>query len=411
MTAAFHQTVLENGLHLVAETWPQARSAAFGFFVRTGSRDEPAAWNGVSHFLEHMVFKGTDRYSAEDVNRIFDEVGAQYNASTSEETTMFYAAVLPEYLPETFALLSDILQPALREEDFAMEQNVILEEIGMYDDQPSFVAYDNGMQRHFAGHTLGQTVLGSRDTVGALTADAMRSYHRERYAAGNIVLAVAGAVDWDAIVELAKQHCSDWPEGDPPRTITLPQPTPSELWLHRPQQQQEQVAIFAPAPSATDPLRFAAEMLAVIVGDDTNSRLFWELVDPGHADIAEINFHEFEGCGAYLTFLAGEPNETAGNLVRIRDVFSAINREGITADELELAKNKVATRLVLRGERPMGRLALLGNDWLIRREYRSVADDLARLRAVTLNDLRELLDRFPLVATTTVGVGPLTPPV
>src|SRR4051812_43115295 len=104
MSAIFHQSVLPNDLHIIAEISPQAHSAAFGFFVRTGSRDEPMTWNGVSHFLEHMIFKGTERHSAEDVNRIFDEVGAQYNASTSEETTIFYAAVLPEYLPETFDL-------------------------------------------------------------------------------------------------------------------------------------------------------------------------------------------------------------------------------------------------------------------------------------------------------------------
>jgi len=407
MSTAFQQTTLANGLHLVTEIWPNAHSAAFGFFVRTGARDEPPQWNGVSHFLEHMIFKGTEWHSAEDVNRIFDEVGAQYNASTSEETTIFYAAVLPEYLPETLALLADILQPAIRDADFDTEKQVILEEIGMYDDQPSFVAYDHGMQRHFAGHALGQTVLGSRETVGSLTVEQMRTYHREHYVAGNIVLAVAGNVEWNSIVALAEQHCGAWPAGVLPRTLLEPHPQQSELWIPRPQQQQQQVAAFAPAPSATDPLRFAAEMLTVIVGDDTNSRLAWELVEPGHADIAEVNFHEFEGCGTYLTFLAGEPQETAENLERMHAVFESVNRDGITTDELELAKNKVATRLVLRGERPMGRLALLGHDWLIRREYRSVADDLATLRAVSLADLRELLDRYPLKMTTIVGVGPV----
>jgi predicted Zn-dependent peptidase len=408
MTATFHHATLDNGLQIVAETWPQARSAAFGFFVRTGSRDEPAEWNGVSHFLEHMIFKGTERHSAEAVNRLFDDVGAQYNASTSEEITMFYAAMLPEYLPETFALQADILRPSLRDADFDLEKQVVLEEIGMYDDQPSYVAYDHGMQRHFAGHPLGRTVLGSRETVGALTAAQMRSYHGDRYAAGNIVLAVAGNVEWLDVLRMAQQHCGSWPAGSPLRTLGVPQPKPSELWLERPNQQQEQVVLFAPAPSATDRLRFAAELLTVIVGDDHNSRLYWELVDPGHADIAEVNFHEFEGCGAYLTFLAGEPDETADNLQRIRDVFASLNRDGVTDDELELARNKVATRLVLRGERPMGRLSLLGHDWLIRREYRTVADDLAALRSLTQADLRELLDRYPLACTTTVGVGPLS---
>src|SRR5439155_14220684 len=136
------------------------------FLVRTGSRDETTEVSGVSHFLEHMAFKGTERHSAEDVNRIFDEVGAKYNASTGEEVTLFYAAVLPEYLPHTFDLLSDIIHPSLRQEDFDMEKNVILEEIGMYEDQPTFTVYEKLMQTHFAGHPLGRSILGSSASVG-----------------------------------------------------------------------------------------------------------------------------------------------------------------------------------------------------------------------------------------------------
>lgn len=404
----FHHAVLDNGLHIVGEEMPQARSIAFGFFVRAGSRDETPEINGVSHFLEHMVFKGTDRHSAEDVNRIFDEVGAQYNASTGEELTMFYAAVLPEYFATTFALQAEILFPSLRDADFDTEKQVILEEIGMYDDQPSFVAYDHAMQRHFQGHPLGQTVLGSRESVGALTALQMRDYHSRRYRAGNIVLAVAGRCDWPAVLQQVQECCGNWGAGTAPRPVTPPNPQPSALWLARPHLQQQQVVLMCPAPGASDPQRFAAELLAVIIGDDSNSRMYWELVDPGHADIAEINFHEFEGTGAYLTFLSGDPEQTRANLDRIQKICDDVNRRGVTDDEVELAKTKVATRLVLRSERPMGRLSSLGNNWLVRREYRSVEDDLATLQALTIDDLRQLVAQYPLTATTTVGVGPLS---
>jgi predicted Zn-dependent peptidase len=401
-------TVLDNGLRIIAEPLPQARSVAFGFFVRAGARDETLAVSGVSHFLEHMVFKGTDRYSAEDVNRLFDEVGAQYNAATSEEVTLFYSAVLPEYFATTFPLQADILFPALRDADFDTEKQVILEEIGMYDDQPSFVAYDRAMQRHFAGHPLGRIILGTKETVGALTAEQMRQYHAERYRAGNIVLAVSGRYDWDEVLALANRSCGHWPAGDPPRTCPPVAPAVCEEWIVKPHLQQQLVVQMIPAPSATDPLRFAAELLSVIIGDDSNSRLYWELVDPGRADAAELQFHEFEGAGAYLAFLAGEPDATADNLARMTAVFDGVTRHGITADELELARNKVATRLVLRGERPMGRLSNLGHDWLIRREYRSVADDLALLRGLTLSDLHAALEQYPLTPVTTVGVGPVT---
>src|SRR6185295_7240928 len=135
-------------------------------------------------------------HSADDVNRVFDEVGAKYNASTSEETTLFYAAILPEYLPQTFDLLADIMRPALRQDDFDMEKKVILEEIGMYDDQPTYTAYERLMQTHFAGHPLGKSVLGTNESITALKADQMRAYHQARYVAGNILLAVAGQFDW-----------------------------------------------------------------------------------------------------------------------------------------------------------------------------------------------------------------------
>src|SRR4029079_4858983 len=156
---------VENGLQIVGELKPAAQSLAVGFFVRTGSRDETPEVSGVSHFLEHMAFKGNGRFNDDDVNRIFDEVGARYNASTSEELTMFYAAVLREYTARTFELLSALLMPSLRDEDFETEKQVILEEIGMYDDMPGYVAHEAAMQTHFAGQPLGMSILGPAEVI------------------------------------------------------------------------------------------------------------------------------------------------------------------------------------------------------------------------------------------------------
>ena len=161
----FHEIPLENGLHVIAELNPNAQSVGVGAFVRTGARDETESLSGVSHFLEHMAFKGNGVYTADDVNRIFDELGAHYNASTSEEVTQFYAAILPEYLPTVVELLAALLFPSLRQDDFEMEKKVILEEIGMYDDQPTFTAYETVMQAHFDGHPLGRKILGTTDSV------------------------------------------------------------------------------------------------------------------------------------------------------------------------------------------------------------------------------------------------------
>lgn len=403
----FHHTTLPNGLEIVAELNEDVHSVGFGFYVRAGARDETPGVSGVSHFLEHMAFKGTDKFSAEDVNRIFDELGADYNAMTGEESTVFYAATLPEYLAQTFEVQSGILFPTLRQDDFDMEKKVILEEIGMYADQPASVAYDQAMRLHFAGHPLGQSVLGTSDSVSALTSEQMHHYHTEHYRAGNIVLAVAGRTDWSTVLELAQRHCGHWPTGGSPRHVFPAKVTPSSRQIVKEQCQQQLTIQLAPAPSNSDPRRFAAELLSVIVGDDTNSRLYWELVDPGAADSAELGYYEYEGAGTFMTFLADSPETTSANLERIARIYEAINRDGVTADELDQARNKVATRVVLRGERPMGRLSSLGGNWLFRREYRSIADDLAILRNVTLEDLRQLLVEFPLMQTTTVGVGPL----
>src|SRR5437764_7324098 len=192
----FHSHRLPNGLQIIGETSPAARSMALGFFVRTGARDETPPESGVSHFLEHMVFKGTPRRTALDVNRDFSRIGADNNAFTSEENTVFHACVLPEYLPDAVDILADILRPSLRGEDFDMEKKVILEEIGMYEDQPNYSAYDNARKLHFGEHNLGNSVLGSVASITALTRDQMASYFARRYVAPNITVAATGNFDW-----------------------------------------------------------------------------------------------------------------------------------------------------------------------------------------------------------------------
>ncbi|MCA9065355.1 MAG: insulinase family protein [Planctomycetaceae bacterium] len=403
----FRKHVLSNGLQLITESNPSNHSVAAGFFVRTGSRDETAEISGVSHFLEHMAFKGDDRFSADDVNRVFDEIGAKYNASTSEEITMYYAAVLPEYLDKALQLLSVLMQPSLRQDDFDMEKNVILEEIGMYDDQPSFTCYDNIMSTHFAGHPLGQSILGTNESITALTSEQMRAYHRSRYHSGNITLAVTGKFDFDELIRLAEHHCAAIPSGTASRSLPDPAPAGKTLMVRKEGSVQQHIMQMGTAPRSTDDLRFAADLLSVIVGDDSGSRLFWELVDPGHAESAEIGYNEYDNAGTWMTYLSCHPEEVSDNLARMESVFDQVNAEGVTAEELEQARNKVASRIVLRGERPMGRLSSLGGNWLYRGTYRSTADDLQTVRAITLDDIRKVLNKWPLTMQTTVGVGPL----
>src|SRR5580704_6293979 len=215
---------LPNGLEIVAECNAEAYSAALGFIVKTGARDESDDVAGVSHFLEHMAFKGTPTRSADDVNRELDEIGSSANAATSEETTIFYAPMLPDYQSRATEILADILRPSLRQADFDTEKKVILEEIQMYEDQPPFCADDKCRAAYFGDHPLGRSVLGTLQSIEDLPLAAMREYFRRRYAPGNIVLAAAGRIDFDRLVADCRGACGDWQAVESPRNVRPPKP-------------------------------------------------------------------------------------------------------------------------------------------------------------------------------------------
>jgi predicted Zn-dependent peptidase len=404
----FHQTVLDNGLQVIAELNDQAYSVAAGFLVKTGSRDESPEVAGVSHFLEHMVFKGTPRRDALAVNRDFDRVGAKHNAQTSEEDTFYHVTCLPEYLPRAFDVLADILRPSLLGDDFETEKKVIIEEIKMYQDNPMSVAYDAARAAHFGPHPLGQSILGTVASIEALKLEQMRDYYARRYGAENIVLAFAGKTNWDEVVGLAQAYCGAWPSDAATRHTVTPRGTGSFRAILRAEDQQETVIGVADAPPLESDDRYAAQLLATIVGDHTGSRLYWALIDPGHADGAELSYQDYNQAGAFYTFLSCEPGETQANLHRIAEVYRTMLAESPSAEELTQAQNKVLARSVLRSERPMGRLASLGFHWAYRREYLPVADELEAFSRVTRADLRRVLDRWPLLPMTIVSVGPTT---
>jgi len=404
----FHHTVLDNGLQVIAELNDQAHSVASGFFVKAGSRDEAPEVAGVSHFLEHMIFKGTPRRDALAVNRDFDRVGAKHNAQTSEEDTFYHVTCLPEYLPRAFDVLSDILRPNLAEVDFDTEKQVIIEEIRMYLDSPMSVAYEAAKASHFGPHPLGQSILGTVESITALKVEQMREYFAKRYSPANIVLAFAGKTDWDHVVELARTHCGSWQGGEATRQAVQPKGTGSFQALLRADDQQQTVIGVADAPPLESADRYAAQLLATVLGDHTGSRLYWSLIDPGYADGVDVSYQDYNQAGAFFTFLSCEPSETQANLARISEVYRAAMSGDLTDEELTQAKNKVLARSVLRSERPMGRLASLGFHWTYRREYVSVAHELEAFSKVTLDDLRRVCAQWPLLPMTIVSVGPTT---
>jgi predicted Zn-dependent peptidase len=381
--------------------------------VKTGARDESPQIAGVSHFLEHMVFKGTPSRSAEDVNREFDAMGAENNAYTSKENTVFWAAVLPEFTGRALGLLADILRPSLREEDFDMEKQVIIEEIRMYEDQPPFGADEKCEAWHFAPHPLGQSVLGTVDSVGGLSVEAMRTYFERRYSPTNIVLAAAGRVDWDELVASAESCTRQWTAYAADRNVASGPRQPGFFVLHKPQAAQQYVVQLAAAPSTGKNgdgparTRYAADLATTMLGDSTGSRLYWELLDTGEADQAAVYFTEYQGAGVFWTSLSGRPENASSNVQRLHDIFRGVEERGFTPEELLQARSKSKSRVVLAAERPARRLFHLAGNWVHREEYQNVADELAAYDAVTLDDVNAVVRDFPLTVNTTVTIGPL----
>jgi predicted Zn-dependent peptidase len=401
-----HHT-LDNGLEIVAECNGEAHSAAFGFFVQTGSRDESDDLAGVSHFLEHMAFKGTPTRSADDVNREFDEMGAHYNAFTTEESTVYYAAVLPECQPRCVTLLADILRPVLRLEDFDTEKKVILEEIHMYLDQPPFGADDQCKAAFFGSHPLARSVLGTASSIQRLSAEQMRDYWQRRYSPTNIVLAAAGRIDFHALVATVRERCGEWPALVAPRNRPPAAPHSEFRWIRREKATQVYVMQLIGAPAAEDIDRFPAKLLATVVGDESGSRFFWELVDTGLAEHASLGHYEYQGAGAYLGYLSCDPERAASNIQRMREIYRIVERQGIDSEELTQAQTKVKARIVLGSERPRNRLFSVGGNWACRHEYRSVKDDLNTIDAIRLDDVTQVLKKYPLSVNSTVAIGPL----
>ncbi len=402
----FRHHTLSNGLDVVAECNPNAYSTGLAYFVKTGSRDETPEISGVSHFLEHMVFKGTPTRTAEQVNQQLDEIGSQSNAFTSEEQTVYYCAVLPEYQLDALELLSDILRPLLRQEDFDTEKQVILEEIAKYDDQPPFGAHEKALALHFQNHPLGKSVLGTRETVGKLTSAQMMEYFNRRYSAGNIVLAMAGNVNFDAVIAQLENQIGHWQNYDTQRDTPRAQPNSAFHSIKKASAHQQYIIQISNGPAAEDNNRYASRLLGLIFGDESNSRLFWEMIDTGKAEYAVVEPSEYQGTGIFLSYLCCQPKNTEEILALYQTIARDIQANGVTDQELELAKNKVCSHIVLRAERAASRMFGIGNNWVQRGEYATIQESIRHFQSVTTQDIAEVLEKYPLTQCTSVAIGP-----
>jgi predicted Zn-dependent peptidase len=391
----FKQATLENGLTVIAEINPEAKSVALGYFCKTGSRDETPETAGVSHFLEHMLFKGSERRDGSQVNLEFDRMGAQYNAYTSEENTVYYGAVLHEFAPRLLELWTDLMRPALRPEDFETEKQVILEEIALYQDRPNVMLFDWGRARYFAGHPLGNSVLGTTDSIGALSREQMAQYLAKRYVPSNLVLALTGRVDWEETLGQVQQLTTSWPKGDSSRAYPEISPNVGELREPYPKATQTYLAVLAPGISAQDPRRYAAAILANILGEEGNSRLHWALTDKGLVESAGAEVDEGDQAGLFYAYAQTDPSNEELVKAALRAELDRLQREGVGAAELEQAKHKLATALVFAAETPMQRLMSVGLNYVYNRAYEPLSVVARKVSAVTLADINALLEARP----------------
>lgn len=407
MNSQFVQDQLPNGLTIVIEVMPNVQSAACGFLTRTGARDDPPAMAGVSHFLEHMMFKGTARRTWEQVNIAFDEMGSFYNAYTSKDRTFYYGWVQSGDLDRQLDLLADMMRSALPVDQFDMEKNVVLEEIAMSKDDLASVAYDLLHEHLCAGSPMAWPVLGYEQTIQAMSRDQMAEYFARRYAPNNLVLLVAGNVDPAEVIKSASRLCGDWehvPDIGPARTVPSLARGRCKQVIDRFHQQAVLLAFASVA--VTDPLYETAEATAAILGGE-NSRFYWNIVQKGLSPRAGVFHEEYQDFGATIMFGLGEPANCESLLEAMRAEAETLVREGPKEKELNRVKNLRRTSLANESEAPFYRLGQLAEDLDYHGRPRPAADRLAAVNAVSAERVAEYLRRYPITGEgCLVSVGP-----
>jgi predicted Zn-dependent peptidase len=407
MAKRFSVHQFDNGLTAVLEFMPDAVSTAVGFAVRTGARDEDPRFDGVSHFLEHMMFKGTHKRGWQEINREFDQMGARYNAFTSWEETCYYAWVLNEEVPRALELLSDMLASRLPEDEFTTEKKVILEEIARYQDMPDHVAFEAAMKLAFANHRLSSNILGTPRSIGSLTCDQMRAYFQQRYVPNNICFHACGNIDEAKLLAELEKHWGGRGGPRAERPPVAPRFHAGQKIVFKKDVAREHLVIMWPSLALSDRRSTAAALLGAILGDDRNSRLYWALRHTGLAEEAGGGYWGFSDTGMMAVNASCDPDQ-AGKVAGILRTETANLKKGIKKEDLQRAKNRARTSLVFAAETPFSRFRQLMHQWAARRELLTTGEMLARVEEVTLDDLHDLLAQYPLdTEGVMVGLGPV----
>lgn len=407
---AIRTTVLPNGLRVVSEEMPNVRSVSVGIWIDSGSRHEAGPENGVSHFIEHMVFKGSLNRSAEEIARIMDSLGGSLDAFTGKELVSFNCKVLDEHLPLAFDVLADMLiNPAFRKEDIEREKGVILEELKMEVDNPEYLVHETFSSNFWKGHPLGRPILGTKETIRGFHREMIAEYYRNVYTPANIVITAAGHVNHDELVELASDRFGEIPAGARVQNTGAPKPAAKLVTRERKSLEQVHLLLGVPAIPIADERRFAAYVMNTLLGGSMSSRLFQNIRERRglvYSVFSEINSYRDAGC---LTVYAGTSRESLREVVSlIVEEFRRFKEEPVNDEELLRAKNHLKGSMLLSLESTSARMANLARQHLYFDRFWSPEELVQALDEVTPEQVQAVArDFFKPETIALTALGPL----
>jgi len=400
--------VLPNGLTIITEQMQHIRSASIGIWLQTGSRDEDAAWNGISHFIEHMLFKGTEHRTAEEIARQVDSIGGNMDAFTAKECICFNVKVLDEHLPVALEILSDlVLHPVFDPNDITRERGVILEEIKMDEDNPDYLVHEIFTQNFWKDHPLGKPILGTKETVKKFERAAVLDAYSHRFAPGNIIVSAAGNLDHDRFVELVTKHF----EHMKPRKNGFHSPVPkivSKITLRNKKAlEQVQLCIGVPSHPIAHEKRHAGYILNTLLGGGMSSRLFQNIRERQglvYSIYSDLNPYRDTGC---LAVYAGTSRESASKVVQsVVSEFHKLKAEPVPAEELRRSKDQLKGSLMLSLESSSARMSNLARQEMYFDRFYDLDELIEKIEAVAVEDLTSLANEFfntESVAVTILG--------
>jgi len=409
-TAGPHRlTEMPGGLRVITETMPSVRSVALAFWIGTGSIAESTDEAGLSHLLEHMLFRGTDRFESIAIDQIFDAMGAEINAGTGKDTTSVYTRVLDRHLERAFAVVADMVwRPTLGE--LEAEREVVLEEIAMYEDDPQDRVFDVLGDAVFGSHPLGRPVIGRADVVSGATRQQLGAFHHARYVPANVVIAAAGSVDHDALVAMTRQALDAGtrpPEG--PATVVPAAPParmPDVRFLIK-DTEQYHVCLGAPGLARDDERRFALRVLDNILGGTSSSRLFQEVRERRGLAYSVFSFtSQYAGAGQVGIYVGTRPDNVAAAMEVVGGELERFVAEPVSEAELVRSRENVKGRTVLALESTSTRMNRLGSAVLADMPILTVDEVIERIDAVTIDDVAALAaELFDPAGLSAAGIG------